>query len=86
MNGRKGVVINYHTSWPPSVLRSERKDLFTRNIFYLVFILFIVIRITNRMGPSLIRSIIHTVIIRTLLNNNGGNNGQELNSVTCIRL
>ena len=30
------------------------------------------------MGPLLILSIIHTVAIGTMLNNNGGNNGHRL--------
>ena len=36
------------------------------------------------MGPSNILSVIHTVTIGTMLNNNGGNNnGHELKNVTC---
>ena len=34
--------------------------------------LFIVIRITDRMGPKVILSIIHAVTIDIMLNNNGG--------------
>ena len=55
------------------------KGLFMHNVFQPVsVIIFIVIRIMDRMGPSPILSVIHTVTIVTMLNNNGGNNGPGL--------
>ena len=37
----------------------------------------------DRMGPSHILSLIHTVAIGTMLNNNDGNNGHGLENVRC---
>ena len=37
----------------------------------------------NRNGPSPILFVIHTIMIGTMLNNNGGNNGHGLKNVTC---
>ena len=42
-----------------------------------------VIRMTDRMGLSSILSIIHTVTIGAILNNNGGNDGHGLKNFTC---
>ena len=47
--------------------------------------LFIVIRITDRMGPKVILSIIHAVTIDTMPNNNGGNNGHGLKAIRVNR-
>ena len=43
----------------------------------------IVINITDRMGPSLLLPVIHTVTIGIMLNFNGGNNGHIVNTLTC---
>ena len=43
----------------------------------------IVIRITDRMYPSPILFIIHTMTLGTMLNFNGDNNGHGLEHVTC---
>ena len=43
----------------------------------------IVIRITDRMGPSPIVTVIHTITIDTMLSFNYRNNGHGLKNVTC---
>ena len=71
-------------------VRNLAKYLFTRNVFQPVSVittvikcvLFIVIRIAEKMCPSAILSIIHTVTIGIMLNFNGGNNGHKLKNVT----
>ena len=65
--------------------------LFIRNVFQAMSViitvikcvLFISIRIMDRICPSPILSIIHTVTIGTMLNFNGCNNGHGVKNVTC---
>ena len=66
-----------------------RKPLYLKVCLHVTFFLFepvvtflfIVIRITDILGASPILSIIHTVTIGTMLNNDGGNNGHRLLSL-----
>ena len=56
-----------------------RKGLFTGIIFSSVSVITtIIVRITDRIGPSPILSVIHIITIDTMINFNGGNNGREL--------
>ena len=48
-----------------------------------LYIFLIVIRIMDRMGLSSILSIICTITVFTVLNNNSGNNTHELKNFTC---